>query len=259
MRPPALSLAGVDPSGGAGLLLDIKIFQSRGLYGMGVATALTGQNSRGVSFSRPVEREEYRRGLELLREDFSLGGVKIGMLPDAGIVEETARFLESLPRSVFVVVDPVIRSGTGFPRMEEGALHLFQERILPRADLLTPNLPETEILSGLSIGGELELLKGGHALVRKTGGAVLVKGGHGWGTDYLFQGDRVWLFPGRLLKKDAHGTGCYLSSLLLALRLTSRRSLPLLVGEAKACLRERIQKSLPLGKGDKRYLEVKNG
>ena len=72
MKPPALSLAGVDPSGGAGLLLDIKIFQSRGLYGMGVATALTGQNS-GVSFSRPVEREEYRRGLELLREDFSLG------------------------------------------------------------------------------------------------------------------------------------------------------------------------------------------
>ena len=200
------------------------------------------------------------------------GGMKlvvIGLAVGLGGAAGSAHLMTSLLLSVTPVHPPLYIAVTALFSMiaalaclvavEEGTLHLFQERILPRADLLTPNLPETEILSGLSIGGERELLKGGHALVRKTGGAVLVKGGHGWGTDYLFQGDRVWLFPGRLLKKDAHGTGCYLSSLLLALRLTSRRSLPLLVGEAKACLRERIQKSLPLGKGDKRYLEVKNG
>lgn len=203
--PYVLSIAGSDPSGGAGLQADLKTFAAFGVYGMAAVSALTAQNTRGVRAVEPVSPAWLRAQLDALADDLPIHAVKIGMLGAAPLVEEVARFLERVPHAP-VVLDPVLRSTSGRPLLDEAgrsALHA----LLPRVTLVTPNLPEAEALWG---GWPPDHLAP----------AVLLKGGHGAGARL----EERLILAGELRQRwehprhpgEVHGTGCALSSAIAA-------------------------------------------
>ena len=225
----ALTIAGSDPSGGAGIAADLKTFMANGVYGCSVITALTAQNTKEYWATQPVAGHMVTDQLLSVLTDIRPDAVKIGMLPNVGIMGEVAEILEKedLPH---VVVDPVMVSTSGKALMAENAKAVFVEKILPLCDLVTPNIPETEELLKL-LGQEVAAERSGdeeawmqqaaqvlsHALQID----VLVKGGHCQGapSDYLYCFDEkkgTWLKGLRIPNPNHHGTGCTLSSAITA-------------------------------------------
>lgn len=220
--PNVVSIAGVDPSGGAGILADVKTMSACGVYACGVVTALTAQNTRGVFGISGVPADFVSRQMDVLFEDVEIDAVKIGMLADAQIIEAVAEGLEKhAPR--FVVVDPVMVAKSGDRLLEEEALNALRTRLLPIADVITPNLPEALELLGLH-EGEMILdpaeLTGRLSEILCDKGSVLLKGGHMPGDvciDYLYSAGVLSKFEAeRFATKNTHGTGCALSSALAA-------------------------------------------
>ncbi len=243
-RPPvALSIAGSDPSGGAGIQADLKTFSALGAYGCAVLTALTAQNTQGVTGVHVVPAEFVAEQLATLVADVRLDAVKIGMLATAGIAESVGDFL-SENRCDTVVLDPVMVATSGDPLLAPDAAAAVAA-LLPLASLITPNLPEAAHLLGEPVATDLAAMhRQAHALRSLGAQRVLLKGGHlvnsGGSTeavDVLADADgSVTEFPARRVPtRNTHGTGCTLSSAIAALR-PQRASWPDAVRDAKAWL-----------------------
>ncbi len=196
--PVALSIAGSDSGGGAGIQADLKAFAALGVHGTTAITAITAQNTVGVTAIHPIPPEIVIAQVQAVQSDIRVDAVKVGMLGDRATIAAVAEALDGLPEEVPVVVDPVMVSESGAELLAEDARGALIELILPRADVLTPNLPEARRLAGLErdFGADPVRLA---AAVRALGpGAVIVTGGHADGTDLLDDGGDPLAIPGRL-------------------------------------------------------------
>jgi hydroxymethylpyrimidine/phosphomethylpyrimidine kinase len=213
--PACLSIAGSDSGGGAGIQADLKAFARCGVHGMTAITALTAQNTVGVTMVTPVSPEMIVAQVEAVAEDIGVDAVKIGMLADEPTIEAVVDSLDLVDEAP-VVVDPVMIAESGATLLEPGAKAALIERILPRATVLTPNLPEARALSGLGPAATPEEL--GRALLALGPEAVIVTGGHGGdGTDVLTEAHGSLRIEGpRYPEGASHGSGCTHSSALAA-------------------------------------------
>jgi hydroxymethylpyrimidine/phosphomethylpyrimidine kinase len=213
-----LTIAGSDSGGGAGIQADLKTFAALGVHGTSAITALTAQNTQGVTAVHPVPSKHLAAELDAVFDDFDIVAVKTGMLGDARTVRCVAREL-ARRRPRWLVVDPVMIATSGARLMDKNAVRVLIENLIPLADVLTPNLPEAEALTGITIRSPRD----GERAVEKLRGfgvqAVLLKGGHGRGrevVDRWFDARGSFEIRNRRLPFDAHGTGCTLSAALAA-------------------------------------------
>lgn len=240
---PVLTVAGSDSSGGAGIQADLKTFGALGTYGMSCICALTAQNTKGVTMVVNTPVDMVRAQLEAVFDDIPPKAVKTGMLSSAPIVEVVADFFFS--HKVPLVVDPVMVATSGAVLLEKEAIQSYKEKLIPLSTLITPNIPEAEVLSGLSIQNEEDMKKAALALMDLGPRAVLVKGGHSVedARDILYDGKEFHVFSGkRISTKNTHGTGCTLSSAIAA-GLAKGLSLEGAVGEAKKYMEGAIAKA----------------
>lgn len=248
-----LSIAGYDPSGGAGILADIKTFAAFGCYGVGAISSLTSQNTVAVYGAAHQTPETLRSQLQPLSEDFTIAGVKTGMLPTRETIETAAEFV-STHRLPHLVVDPVIRSTSGYDLIDDVAVRELVRHLLPLAEVVTPNLAEAERLTGLvvrDIAGMEEAARRIVALCETASPAVLVKGGHltDTATDLLYDGRDFYYLEGeRIETRNTHGTGCTLSAAIAA-RLALGDELPEAVRKAKNYVERAIREAPGLGQG----------
>lgn len=246
----ALSIAGSDCSGGAGIQADIKTMLCNGVYAMSAVTALTAQNTVGITGVMEVSREFLDQQLTAVFTDIYPDAVKIGMVAAGGLIDKIAEKLEQY-HARNIVVDTVMASSNGRRLFEEEALLLYEERLLPLAAVITPNIPEAEILSGISIQGEDDMVRAAQKMFQKYRCAVLVKGGHQTDTadDLLYvDGACRWFRGERIQNPNAHGTGCTLSSAIAA-NLAKGFSLQQAVERAKQYVSGALSSMLDLGAG----------
>ncbi|MEC9463775.1 MAG: bifunctional hydroxymethylpyrimidine kinase/phosphomethylpyrimidine kinase [Pseudomonadota bacterium] len=249
-----LSIAGSDPSGGAGIQADLKAFSARGCYGMAVITALTAQNTQGVSAVVPLDPDFVAEQIRMVFADVRVDAVKIGMIANAGIASAVAEALKP-HRGIPVVLDPVMIAKGGAPLLDPAAVEALKSKLLPLATLLTPNLPEAAALLGEPEASGRTVMEA-HAIRLSALGpkAVLVKGGHLPGAkspDVLVsKGEVRWFEAARFVTRNTHGTGCSLSSALAA-ELAKGQSLEDAVRQAKTWLAEAVASSgrLSVGSG----------
>src|SRR5690348_4911324 len=213
-----LAIAGSDSGGGAGIQADLKTFAALGVHGTSAITALTAQNTQGVTAIHPVPAKHLRAELDAVLEDFTIAAVKTGMLGAARTVRCVARELERRkPR--WLVVDPVMIATSGARLLDARAVGVLIDRIIPLADVLTPNLPEAEALTGITIRAARDGERAAQKLRDFGAKAVLLKGGHGRGrevVDRWYDARGTFEVRNRKLPFDAHGTGCTLSAALAA-------------------------------------------
>jgi hydroxymethylpyrimidine/phosphomethylpyrimidine kinase len=227
----ALTIAGSDSSGGAGIQADLKTFSALGVYGASVITALTAQNTRGVQAVEPVRADFVARQLQSVLDDLAVGAIKTGMLADAAIVEMVARGLRAVPASARppLIVDPVMVATSGDVLLSPDAVGAIKQGLAPLAALITPNLAEAGVLLDSPVAAsEAEMRAQAVALLALGCRAVLVKGGHGSGgeaLDVLADAAGVTTFASpRLDTPHTHGTGCTLSAGIAALMAGGRKS-----------------------------------
>jgi hydroxymethylpyrimidine kinase/phosphomethylpyrimidine kinase len=212
--PSVLTIAGSDSSGGAGIQADIKTISAHELFATSVITSITAQNSKGVQATFDLQPEEVEAQLKAVLDDGKPAAVKTGMLGNEALVESVARLLKRA-RIKNLVVDPVIKSSSGKTLLSKKGMEALKEKLLPLALLVTPNIPEAEILSGIRITRPQDRLKAARAICKLGARNVLIKGGHAKNNadDFYFDGKRYFVFEGkRIGKKDWHGTGCGLSA-----------------------------------------------
>ncbi len=213
--PVALSIAGSDSGGGAGIQADLKAFARAGVHGTTAITAITVQNTVGVSAVQPVSPEIIAGQVRAVAEDLGVDAVKIGMLADVVTIETVAAALDALPAGTPIVHDPVMVAESGARLLELDAVAALREQILPRATVITPNLAEARTLAGDDTLDGIELVRALHAL---GPGYVVVTGGHrDTATDLFFDGTALTELPGERHRDGAaHGSGCTHSSTLAA-------------------------------------------
>lgn len=251
-----LSIAGLDPSGGAGVLADVRAFAAFGCFPVAAVTSLTYQNTQGVFGSEDQSGEVVERQLRPILDDYTLGAVKTGMLPSADVIEAVARVIGEIS-DVPVVVDPVVRSTTGFDLIDDAALRCLIERLFPLAAIVTPNLAEAERIAGIAIEADDDLERAADVMHGFGAACVLIKGGHRvpgsdatQAVDHLFiNGKREDIAGEYIDTSSTHGTGCILSSAIAA-NLALGRELPEAVRVAKAFVNEAIRTAPGLGKGN---------
>jgi hydroxymethylpyrimidine/phosphomethylpyrimidine kinase len=217
--PAALTIAGSDSGGGAGIQADLKTFSALGVYGCSAITAITAQNTRGVIRAEPVSPGMAAAQIDAVLSDIGIAAIKIGMLANAEIIAEVAGALR--PFDGPVVLDPVMVAKSGAPLLAADAVASLIRHLLPRADLLTPNLPEAARLLGTAEARTDEEIEAqGKALLQLGAGAVVMKGGHAEGpvcTDRMITTGGITLFEApRLATRNTHGTGCTLSAAIAA-------------------------------------------
>lgn len=216
MNGRVLIIAGSDSGGGAGIQADIKTVTMLGAYAMTAVTALTAQNTEGVFGVLPIPPDFIRRQMEVVLDDIGADAIKTGMLHDGAVIETVAAVLAERAAGVPLVVDPVMVAKGGAPLIEPAAVDALKRLLLPRAAILTPNLPEAEILAGVSIDGVTAMRAAGERLLAFGCRAVLMKGGHLPGdklADVLVTeaGALIWEAE-RIDSRHTHGTGCTLAS-----------------------------------------------
>lgn len=251
-RPKALTIAGSDSGGGAGIQADLKTMLALGVHGMSVVTAVTAQNSTGVHGVWQLPADAVAGQFRAVVDDIGVDAVKVGMLGSADVVAEVARLLARLDSAVPVVVDPVAVSKHGNPLLDDDALDVLRTELLPRATIITPNLDEARALTGLPVT-DLDGMRQAAAALLATGPAwVLVKGGHldsDRCSDLLTNGpDEVTLTAVRDQNRHTHGTGCTLAS-AIASYLALGRTMPDAVRAAKLYVTNAIAGGFPLGAG----------
>jgi hydroxymethylpyrimidine/phosphomethylpyrimidine kinase len=249
VKPVALSIAGSDPSGGAGIQADLKAFHQFGVYGEAAVTLLTVQNTTSVSAVHTLNPELITAQVRAVLDDIPPNAIKTGALGNAGIIRAVAAVLAGagLP----LVVDPVMISKHGAALIADEARDVLLTTLLPLATLITPNLPEAAALTGLSVEDPAAMRAAAQALHARTGAAILVKGGHlqGAALDILFDGASFREFPSeRLWTNNTHGTGCTYSAAITAC-LAIGFDLPDAVEHAKSYITEAIRTNPGLGRG----------
>ena len=247
--PILLTIAGFDPSCGAGVVADLKTFAAHGCYGMAAITSMTVQNTQGVEAVHNTPSAELREQLEVLARDSDIAAVKIGMLGNRGNAVVVGEFLDAR-KFPMVVHDPVMRSSSNSELLDQGGVKYLSTELLKRSTVITPNIPEAEVLSGVTISD----VAGMEAAARKIGEmgakAVIVKGGHmDKAIDVVFDGKEVYQLSGDKVKlENTHGTGCTFASAITA-QLAAGRGLVEAATLAKAYVVKAIEKAYPVGKG----------
>ena len=244
-----LTIAGSDSSGGAGIQADIKTISAYELFATSVITSITAQNSKGVQATFDLPPEEVGAQLKAVLEDGKPAAVKTGMLGNEALVECVARHLKKA-RIKNLVVDPVIKSSSRKTLLSKKGVEALKEKLLPLALLVTPNIPEAEILSGIRIKQPQDRLKAAKAICKFGARNVLIKGGHAKGNadDFFFDGKRHFIFGGeRVGKKDWHGTGCVLSAGIIS-GLALGLDVPSAIQKAKGLVTAGIANGV--GRGD---------
>ena len=246
----ALTIAGSDSGGGAGIQADLKTFAAFGVYGTSALTAVTAQNTRGVFAVAEVPEEVVAMQIDAVLEDIGADAVKTGMLSSASIVKTVAGRLEAWGVE-HLVVDPVMVAKGGHPLLQQSAVAAVKEHLLPLASVVTPNIPEAEILSGVSIDSDETAREAARAIAALGPRYVIVKGGHrsGDATDLVFDGVAFTDFKAeRIDTSNTHGTGCTYSAAITA--LLARDLSPLdAIAEAKGWLTGAIRASYRIGDG----------
>lgn len=245
-----LTIAGSDSCGGAGIQADLKTFSAQGTYGMSIITAVTVQNTQGVFGCQDIVPEIIRGQMDAVFTDIAVSAVKIGMVSRIETIHAIAdKLAEYQPQNI--VLDPVMISKSGFDLMQLEAKDALISRLLPLAYLVTPNLPEAEVICGRKIETLADMERAAREIFAMGAKNVLIKGGHleGAATDLLFDGTHfVTLFAERIPTKHTHGTGCTLSSCIAA-NLAKGASVEEAVRIAKAYITKAIAHGLPIGKG----------
>jgi hydroxymethylpyrimidine/phosphomethylpyrimidine kinase len=250
LAPPILlTIAGFDPCCGAGTAADLKTFAAHGCYGIAAITSLTVQNTQGVETVHNTASAELRAQLEALAKDCDIAAVKIGMLGNRGNAVVVAEFLDA-HKFAHVVHDPVMKSSGGTELLDAGGIKFVATELLKRASVITPNIPEAEILTGLTIKEVSDMEAAARKIVEMGASAVIVKGGHmGRATDVLFDGTEMVALAGEKSNEDhLHGTGCTFASALTA-QLAAGRGLLEAVTLSKVYVTKAIEKAYPVGKG----------
>jgi hydroxymethylpyrimidine/phosphomethylpyrimidine kinase len=251
-RPRALSIAGSDSGGGAGIQADLKTFSALGVYGMTAITAVTVQNTKGVYGYEALAPQLVDEQIRAVTSDIGVDAAKTGMLANAGIVRAVAAAVEEL-EIPNLVVDPVFVSKHGDLLLAEDAVEELRKRILPLASLVTPNLPEASGLAGVAVGSRDDMRRAADAILALGAGAVLVKGGHletsAEAADVLVSGGlEEWLTTERIDTPNTHGTGCTISSAITSY-LAMGWELVESVRAGKTFVTEAIRHALDIGEG----------
>jgi len=259
--PVCLTVAGLDPSGGAGIIADVKTFTAFKCFAAAVITSITFQNTMEVFGAVHQTAETVRGQIQPVIEDYTVAAVKTGMLPTGEIIEEVARIIKENHLKNFVV-DPVVRSTSGFDLIDDAALKCLIERLFPLADIVTPNLPEAERIARMKIENETDIEKAARTMQSFGAKSVLIKGGHLFegkrqkakgkrrsAIDFLFVGDDLHEFEAEYIETTAtHGTGCTLAAAITA-NLAMGKGLIEAVKTAKNFVTEAIRTAPDLGRG----------
>jgi hydroxymethylpyrimidine/phosphomethylpyrimidine kinase len=252
MKKAVLTIAGSDSSGGAGIQADLKAMSANGVFGMSVLTSITAQNTRGVSAVFHLPISIITAQLDALFSDIPVTVIKTGMLATSDIITTVSRNLAK-QHLEHLVVDPVMVAKGGYPLLEQEAMATLKTELLPQASLLTPNIAEAEMLSGLSIKTLANAREAAKVIHQFGCKHVLIKGGHLLeqpGTDLLYDGRFFRMFKGEFIQtKTTHGTGCTLASAIAA-HLAKGKTIPDAIEAAKHYTTEAIRHGLALGQGN---------
>ena len=245
-----LTIAGSDSSGGAGIQADLKTMLANGVYGMSVITALTAQNTTGVFDIMNVTPEFLAKEIDAVFTDIYPDAVKVGMVSDSELIEVIADKLV-MHKAENIVIDPVMVATSGAKLISDNSVEILKNRLFPIATVLTPNIPEAEILTGVRISDKKDMEKAAELIGRTYNAAVLLKGGHSIcdADDLLFRnGEYVWFKGRRIDNPNTHGTGCTLSS-AIASNLAKGYNLDKSVEKAKEYISGALAAMLDLGAG----------
>ena len=250
-RPVALTIAGSDSGGGAGIQADLKTFAALGVHGASAITCLTAQNPRRIAAIEPCSPEMVRQQIQAVFDELPPAAAKTGLLFSEEIVRVVAGFFKTQKRPA-LVVDPVMVSTSGTSLLEPAAIKILREQLLPLATLVTPNLDEAAILAGHKIVSVEAMRMAAREIYAQSGCAVLVKGGHLRGlreaVDILFDGRSEWLLSAPFVKGvSTHGTGCTYSAAITA-ALALGHDLPRAVEIGKHQVTAAIKRSYRIGK-----------
>ena len=245
-----LSIAGSDCSGGAGIQADLKTFSAHGVYGMTVITSVVAENTCRVIEFQDVRPDIIAKQIDAVFEDIPPDAVKVGMLSCRETMLTVADKLQEWQASN-VVIDPVMYAKNGCELMDSGAVDTLIAKVIPLADVLTPNIPEAEKITGIQIRTRDDMIEAAHEIHKGGCKAVIIKGGHSDGdaTDILFDGREIYSFSSpRIHTKNTHGTGCTFSSAVAA-NLANGNTFAKSVELAKDYITAAIEHSLQIGKG----------
>ena len=249
--PTALTIAGSDSGGGAGIQADLKTFAAHGVYGTSVVTAVTAQNTIGVSGIHVVPDDVVTAQIEAVVSDLGCDAVKTGMLANATIVEAVAAAIEALELPN-LVVDPVMVAKSGDHLLDDEAVHALRWRLLRLARVVTPNVPEAEVLARMPITSLAEMREAARRIATLKPAAVVIKGGHMPGpeiVDLLYTDGEFYEFVGpRIEGRNTHGTGCTFAAAIAA-HLAKGIELKEAVNAAKSYVEGAMRQGIPLGKG----------
>ncbi|HMM80639.1 MAG TPA: bifunctional hydroxymethylpyrimidine kinase/phosphomethylpyrimidine kinase [Pyrinomonadaceae bacterium] len=256
LRPVCLTIAGVDPSGGAGVLADIKTFAAHDCFGTGAIASLTFQNTTGVFGSVSQSAETVYQQIKAVAEDMEIAAVKTGMLPTREVIEAVAASISEF-RLRNVVADPVVRSTSGFDLIDDAALDALVEKMFPLAVVVTPNLAEAERIVGGRIASIADLNSAGAKMLDRGANAVLIKGGHSIerrpakAVDRLYLREETKEFEAEFIAGEpVHGTGCALSSAIAA-NLAHGKDLFDAIADAKRFVTDSIRSAEKVGHGNR--------
>lgn len=245
-----LTIAGSDSSGGAGIQADIKTIAAHQMYAMSAITALTAQNTTGVYGIMEATPEFVAQQLDCIFTDIRPDSVKIGMVSNSSIIEVIVEKLKEY-KAEKIVVDPVMVSTSGSRLLSDEAKEALIQKLLPLGTVITPNIPETEVLCGFEVKNEEDMIRAAQKIAESFSGAILVKGGHlvNDAVDLLYADGKInWFSSERINNPNTHGTGCTLSS-AIACNLAAGYSLTDSIRNAKAYLTGALAAMLDLGKG----------
>lgn len=246
-----LSIAGSDCSGGAGIQADLKTFSAHGVFGMSVIVSVVAENTSRVIDIQDVSPDMIEKQIDAVFEDIDVDAVKVGMLSQPECMTSVAGRMEQYAPSN-IVIDPVMYAKNGCPLMNPDAIDTLIKTVIPLADLVTPNIPEAEKITGIEINNIEDMKRSAKAIYKMGCKNVLVKGGHATGNalDILFDGDQYYSFDAqRINTKNTHGTGCTYSS-AIASNLALGCDVQEAVHRAKEYITTAIQHSLSIGKGN---------
>lgn len=247
----ALTIAGSDSGGGAGIQADLKTFSALGVYGASVITALTAQNTLGVAGVFPVPAEFVRAQLDVVLSDLDVAAIKIGMVADIMVIETLAARLDGI--GIPVVLDPVMVAASGDRLVPEAAVAALRDTLFHVATLVTPNLPEAAVLLGTAPARSIEEMEAQAAALSERGPAILLKGGHLDGAESVdilrAGGESHRLSAGRIATRHTHGTGCTLSSAIATL-MGHGQALPHAVRLARQFVRAAIENAPGFSSGN---------
>ena len=249
----ALTIAGSDSSGGAGIQADIKTMTCNGIFAMSAITALTAQNTTGVSSIMEVKPEFLKEQIKAVVTDIFPDAVKTGMVSSSALIKVISDSIKEYGLKN-IVVDPVMVATSGAKLITDEAIETLKKELLPLATIITPNIPEAEVLFASKIQNEADMEKAAKEISSKFGCAVLLKGGHSLNdaNDYLFDAksgqDGIWFYGKKINNPNTHGTGCTLSSAIAA-NLAKGKSISEAVKNAKDYISGALEAMLDLGKG----------